>query len=97
VRRAAPWLVGLLGAALLVAGVVVLAVAGDPPARVVYGGSYEPLAELDTAYQSSLTLDFDDGSVRWNRGQVVGAALAVPGSLLLVGLAGWALGRRSRR
>ncbi|RBY85699.1 hypothetical protein [Blastococcus sp. TF02A-30] len=95
-RRTVPWLVALVGAALLVAGVVVFAVAGHPPERTFFSGSYEPLAELDSAYRSSLTLGFDS-AVLWSRGQLVGAGLAMVGLLVLTGLAGWLLGRRTRR
>lgn len=95
-RRGAPWVVGVVGAALVVVGLLVLVLAEEPPAEVFYTGSYEPLAELDRAYQSSLGLDLD-GSVVWLRQELVGAGLAAAGALLLVGLAGWLLGRRSRR
>jgi hypothetical protein len=61
---------------------------------VSYAGSYEP----SPAYGSTLTLQLDDPpfTVSWDTGHLVGLALLVTGLLVLAGVAGFALGRRSR-
>ncbi len=48
------------------------------------------------AYQSELLL-LTDGTVLWNRQHAIGAGLAVLGLLVLAGLGGWFLGRRTAR
>jgi hypothetical protein len=94
VNRALPWAVALLGL-VLVAGGVVLFVAGNQP--VDFGWSaYTPLPPVRDAYESSLQLTFDDGpAVLWTRTAALGAGIAGVGLLVLAGLAGWAVGRRS--
>jgi hypothetical protein len=94
VRRAAPWLLAVLGVLLLVAGAVLFAGAGaDGVEEVVYGGSYEPLPA--DAYWSTLTLTYDDAVV-WTPAHLTGLALAAAGCLLLAAVGGWVLGRRRR-
>ena len=93
-RRAAPWLVGGLGAALVLAGVLVFAAANRGP--VDFGwASYAPLQETQTAYLSAVT--FSEGTVVWTGQHLLGAALLVLGLLLLTGVGGWLLGRRAGR
>ena len=96
-RRVAPWIVVTPGAALALAGAVVFAVADRSPQDVGWS-SYAPLGEDVGAYQSSLTLTFDDGwAVLWTGRHVVGAGLIGLGLLLLVGAAGRFLGLRAGR
>ncbi|MCZ2807355.1 hypothetical protein O2W18_19795 [Modestobacter sp. VKM Ac-2983] len=94
--RAAPRLVLALGAALCALGIALFwrtNRSGSP----ADGGwaAYTPLP-AGTAYQSRLTLSFDDDrwAVLWTAGHVVGAGLVVAGLLVLSGLTGWLLGRR---
>jgi heme/copper-type cytochrome/quinol oxidase subunit 1 len=87
------WLVGGVGVLLLVAGVGVFALANAAGAGDVGWAAYAPL-EPD-AYSSQLTLTFSDGAVLWTGQHAVGAGLVVLGLLVLVGLGGWLLGRRS--
>ncbi|MGY1715732.1 hypothetical protein ACI78R_14825 [Geodermatophilus sp. SYSU D01106] len=94
-RRGLPCAVAALGLVLLVAGVVVFRRESRPSA-VVYGGSYAPLTPT-RAYESSLELSFDRVDVLWTYGSLLGAGLAVAGALVLAGVGGWALGRRSGR
>ncbi|MGY1838619.1 MULTISPECIES: hypothetical protein [unclassified Modestobacter] len=97
-RRAAPWLVLLLGAVLAIAGVITFWPANTrPPTWTAYSGSYEPLVPgTSEAYGSRLTLSFDRvPAVLWTGQHVVGAGLLVAGLLVLVALGGWVLGRRS--
>ncbi|WP_029430462.1 hypothetical protein [Blastococcus sp. URHD0036] len=96
-RRVLPWAIGALAVALLVAGALVFATT-DPAVPLDFGWSaYAPLAEeTTTAYSSTLSVIFDDGSVVWSDGQLLGAGLGVGGLLLLAGLAGWGVGRRAR-
>jgi heme/copper-type cytochrome/quinol oxidase subunit 1 len=97
-RRALPWSTAALAVALLVAGVVLFATT-DPARPADFGWyAYQPLpAESSGPYSSTLTLTFDDGSVLWSDGQLLGAGLVVAGLLLLAVLAGWAVGRRAPR
>ena len=91
-RRRGPWLVGALGVLLLVAGIVVFAFANSAD----FGWTaYTPL-EAD-AYTSYLSLTFSDGAVLWTRHHALGAGLVLAGALVLVGLGGWVLGRRTGR
>jgi hypothetical protein len=97
-RRALPWVLAGLGAALLVAGIALFWLANIAP----LGGSgwvaYAPLEPGDPQpYTSSLTVTFDDWSVSWGRQHVLGALLAVGGLLVLAGVGGWLLGRRAGR
>ena len=98
-RRWRPWLVGLAGLALVVAGTVVFWIAERQPfGWVMYGGSYSPLDPREPApYTSSLGLSFGGPSVLWTGRHLLGAGLTVLGLLLLVGLGGWLLGRRASR
>jgi heme/copper-type cytochrome/quinol oxidase subunit 1 len=94
VRRAVPWLVAGLGAALVVAGVLVFAAANRGPMDFGWT-SYAPLQETQTAYLSAVT--FADGTVVWTGQHLLGAGLLVLGLLLLTGVGGWLLGRRTGR
>jgi hypothetical protein len=95
-RRARPCVVLGLGVALVVAGVVVFAVANSSGfGWTAYTSSYAPLEP--GPYESDWQLTFADGSVLWTRQHALGAGLAVLGLLVLVGLGGWLLGRRSGR
>jgi hypothetical protein len=97
VRRALPWLVGALGGVLLVAGVIVFAVANSAGVGwTAYTAGYAPLEPVIDAYRSDLVL-FSDGAVLWTPRHALGAGLAGLGLLVLVGLGGWLLGRRSAR
>jgi hypothetical protein len=90
-RRAAPWLAGGLGILLVVGGVVLFAVANTADVGwTAYTASYAPLEP-----SSDWTIGFADGSVLWTWRHAVAAGLAVLGLLVLVGLGGWFLGRRS--
>ena len=93
-RRALPWLVGLLGGALVVAGGVALALADRVPADLGWT-SYAPL-ESPTAYRSSVALTFADRTTVLGTGRhLVGAGLVVAGLLVLAGVGGWLLGSRA--
>jgi hypothetical protein len=93
VSRAWPWLAGGLGALLVVGGGVLFAVANSPdPGWAAYTASYVPLEP-----SSDWVIGFSDGSVLWTWRHAVAAGLAVLGLLVLVGLGGWFLGRRSAR
>ena len=95
-RRAVPWIAGLLGAGLLTAGVVVFVVANSSDfGWTAYTASYAPLEPAD-AYDSTLQLTFSDGAVLWSRRHLLGAGLAVAGLLVLAALGGWLLGRSRR-
>jgi hypothetical protein len=91
VSRAWPWVVGALGAVLVVAGVGLFALANSAD---VGWTSYVP---LDPAASATGPLVFADGTVWWTRQHALGAGLAVLGLLVLAGLGGWFLGRRSAR
>jgi heme/copper-type cytochrome/quinol oxidase subunit 1 len=94
VKRAVPWLLVGIGAALAVAGVLVFAAANRGP--VDFGwSSYVPLQETQTAYLSAVT--FSDGTVLWTGQHLLGAGLLVLGLLVLTGAAGWLLGRSAGR
>jgi hypothetical protein len=96
VRRALPWVVGALGGVLLLAGVVVFAVANSAEfGWTAYTASYAPLEPAVDAGPVGVT--FSEGAVLWSPQHALGAGLAVLGLLVLVGLGGWVLGRRSRR
>ena len=93
-RRALPWVAAGVGLVLVVAGLVVFVVANRAPAGDVGWSAYAPL-ESEVAYQSSLTLTFDDRwTVLWTGGHLLGAGLLVTGLLVLATLGGWLLGRR---
>ena len=95
-RRALPWLVGALGGALVLAGVVVFALANSAGVGwTAYTASYAPLERAGDAGAVGLT--FSEGAVLWVPQHALGAGLVVLGLLVLVGLAGWVFGRRSRR
>ena len=90
------WAVGALGALLCAAGVVVFALANRVPTGwTAYTGSYQPLMP-DDAHQSDFSIAFTDGwTVLWTGGHLAGALLVMAGLLVLAGLAGWLLGRRT--
>lgn len=93
-RRAVPWVAGLLGAGLLAAGVVLFAIANSSDfGWTAYTASYAPLEPAE-AYDSALQLTFSDGSTLWSRQHLVGAGLVVVGLLVLTALGGWLAGRR---
>ncbi|NYJ07888.1 hypothetical protein [Petropleomorpha daqingensis] len=92
-RRALPWLLAGAGVALLVAGVAVFWLANLRPTGWTAYTADVPLR----AYQSSLTLSFEGGTVLWTGQHLLGAGLAVLGLLLLAGTGGWLLGRRAGR
>ena len=94
-RRAVPWLIALLGAALAVAGVIVFAAANRGPVDVGWS-SYAPLTRDVGEHRSIVT--FSDGvTVLWTRQHLLGAGLVVAGLLVLAGVGGWLLGRRAGR
>ena len=91
-----PWVVGALGVLLVVGGIVIFALANAAGfGWTTYTASYAPL-EPD-AYSSQLSLTFSDGSVLWSGQHALGAGCVVAGLLVLVGLGGWLLGRRTGR
>ena len=97
-RRLLPGLVALTGYVLVLVGVVVFNLANvvDRPSADFGWSAYAPLEETQRAYQSALTYSFvDGGTVLWTGGHLVGAGLAVLGALVLAGVGGWLLGRRS--
>jgi hypothetical protein len=96
--RRLPAAFAVLGWLLVAAGVVVFWFANRPDGSgwTAYTGSYEPLRPGEGgAYQSVLLLE-GGWAVFWTGTHVVGAGLAVLGLLVLVGLVGWLLGRRSK-
>jgi hypothetical protein len=94
VRRALPWLLAGAGVVLVVAGVALFWLANTlPRGWTAYTSAEEPLR----AYQSSLTVSFEGGTVLWTGQHLLGAGLAVLGLLLLAATGGWLLGRRSGR
>jgi heme/copper-type cytochrome/quinol oxidase subunit 1 len=95
VRRVLPWSAALLGGALVAGGVILFALANRSPADFGWA-AYSPLSS--TVYRSESTLNFDDGSaVLWTGQHLLGAGLVVAGLLVLAGVVGWLLGRRSVR
>jgi hypothetical protein len=95
-RSTLAWAVGALGAMLCAAGVVVFVLADR--ATVDFGWSaYAPLPPVSgQAYQSELILGAPDGwTVLWFGGHLTGALLVFLGLLVLAGLGGWLLGRRT--
>ena len=94
--RGLPWAVAVFALAL-VAGGVVLFVAGNRPADFGWT-AYGPAPAPPGAYRSELHLTFDDGpAVLWTRASALGAGIALLGLLALAGVAGWAAGLRSAR
>lgn len=93
-RRGQAWalLLGALGLALVVAGIVVVLVTGSEP-TVTHGGSYERAGCLPWP-------DCVSGGPGWSAvltaGTVAGLGTAVLGGLLLAAVAGWLLGSDSR-
>ncbi len=79
-NRVLPWIVAAIGAVLLVVGVVLFVVANSTE----FGW---------TAYGSPPV--FSDGMFLWTRQHTAGLSIAVLGLVILVGLGGWLLGRRS--
>ena len=97
-RRALPWVTGLVGAALVLVGAVVLVLANRAGVPDVGWTAYAPLEpEVTSAYSSDLVLSFDGWTVLWTGAHLLGVLLTGLGLLLLTGLAGWLLGRRSGR
>jgi heme/copper-type cytochrome/quinol oxidase subunit 1 len=95
-RRFVPAGAAVLGAVLVVAGVVVFAVANRSGAPLDFGWTaYAPL-EPTVVYRSDLTLGFSDRwTVLWTGTHLLGATLVVLGLLVLAAVGGWVLGRRS--
>lgn len=97
-RRALPWITGLVGAALVLAGAIVFALANRAGVADLGWTAYAPLQpEVTPAWSSDLVLSFDGWTVLWTGGHLLGVLLAGLGLLLLTGLGGWLLGRRSGR
>jgi hypothetical protein len=96
VRRFLPGAAAALGAALVLAGVIVFEVANRSGSPLEFGWSaYAPL-EPSVAYQSDVSLNFSDRwAVLWTGTHLLGAALIVLGLLTLTAVGGWLLGRRS--
>jgi hypothetical protein len=93
-RRAGPGLAAAAGLVLVLAGVALfwsanLGVAGAPEA------SYAPLDPGEPARYTSLPATA--GAVLWTRQHAVGAVVVVLGLLVLTGVCGWLLGRRTGR
>ena len=82
--RLLPWLVAALGAALVAVGLTLFGVGAfvtdGSRGTVVYSASYEPLP---------------DAVVLWAARQLYGLGITSSGLLVLAGLGGWLLGRRS--
>ena len=95
-RRALPWVVAAMGLALLVTGVALYATGDRARPSAMGWFAYEPLP-LEVAYESRLSLTYDDGDVLWAHEQLVGAVVAVLGLLALTAVGGWAVGRRTAR
>jgi hypothetical protein len=93
-RRVLPWLVVGLGIALVETGIAVFAAANRGP--MDFGWS--AYAPLQPTQNPSDTYTFvNDATVLWTGQHLLGAALLVLGMFVLVGLAGWVLGRRAGR
>ncbi len=93
-RRAAPWLVAGLGLLLAVAGAVVFRAAN----LAASGGGWAPYAPLEPGAPAPYTGTPPSGwGVLLGAPHAAGAGLVVLGLLVLVGLTGWLLGRRSER
>ncbi len=94
--RRLPWLVGGLGALLLAGGIAAFALANQAGfGWTAYTAGYAPLQPGEEPVELDVT--FAEGSVLWSGQHALGAGLAVLGLLVLVGLGGWLLGRRSAR
>ena len=100
VRRAVLWLLALLGAGLVTAGVLVFAAANHGPAA--FGGpdfgwsAYMTLDQARDVHPSAIMFS-DRATVLWTGRHLLGAGLLVLGLLVLTGVGGWLLGRRSGR
>ena len=94
--RRLPWVVGALGVLLVVGGIVIFALANAAGfGWTTYTASYAPLeADVDGP---DWYLSFADGAVLWSWQHALGAGCVVAGLLVLVGLGGWLLGRRTGR
>lgn len=93
--RALSWVAAALGALLVAVGAVAFTAANHTSPRDFGWAAYVPL-EPGTADDSAWTVSFSDGwAVVWTAGHAWGAGLVVLGLLVLVGLGGWLLGRRS--
>lgn len=95
-RRRLPAVLAALGAALVVAGVIVFAVANRAGTPLEVGWSaYTPLP-AEVAYRSDATVVLGDRwSVLWTGAHLLGAGLVVLGLLVLTAVGGWVLGRRA--
>lgn len=95
--RGLPWAV-VACALALVAGGLVLFVAGNQPADLGWT-TPGPEAGPADAYRSRLQLTFDDErpGVFWTRASALGAGTAALGLIVLAGAVGWSAGRRSSR
>jgi hypothetical protein len=94
-RRALPWLVVGLAAALVETGIAVFAAANNSGPMDYGWSAYAPLQPTTNAPE---TVTFvDGGTVLWTGQHLLGAGLLVLGLLLLTGVGGWLLGRRAGR
>jgi hypothetical protein len=93
-RRAGPGLVAAAGLALVVAGVAVFWAANVGGAGVPEA-AYAPLEPGQPARYTSVPAS--GGAVLWTLQHATGAAVVVLGLLVLAGIGGWLLGRRSGR
>jgi heme/copper-type cytochrome/quinol oxidase subunit 1 len=96
VSRVLPGLVAGVAGVLVAAGVVFFAVANGSGAPPDFGWTaYAPLSP-NGVYDSRPTLVLGDRwTVLWTGGHLLGAALVVLGLVILAGVGGWLLGRRS--
>jgi hypothetical protein len=92
-RRRAPWLVAGIGLALAVGGISVFWTTNLAPGGGAGWAAYAPLQPGEPAPD----VTSDGWTVSWTAGHLLGAALLVLGLLVLAGVAGWSLGRRSAR
>ena len=96
-RRVLPWLLAVLGAALVAAGAAVFAAANRDAADFGWS-SYAPLEQTERASRSAILYTFSDGTTMlWTGQHLLGAGLVVLGLLVLAGVGGWLLGRRGGR
>ncbi|HLM04311.1 MAG TPA: hypothetical protein VK402_03860 [Blastococcus sp.] len=96
-RRAVPGILAFLGLALVMAGIAVFAAANHASVPDFGWTSYAPLEpQVPGPFDTSTYAYAPDWTVLWTAGHLAGAGLAVLGLLVLAGVCGWALGRRTR-